>query len=171
MADVSLAKLSSMWLLLDRPDMSTLVQVMAWCCQATSHYLSQCWPRSMSPYGVTRPQWVDNEVSYSKFQTMSWLLWCIIVTLCWSSKHSGMPINYNQTALLQYLHINTKSKQQPSMYPMITKHSVWQSFSLDSKSTFLCISVSTKSSWYIYMVVKLHGSYKCGPTFLCPQLT
>ena len=38
---------------------STLVQVMAWCCQATSHYLSQCWPRPMSPYGVTRPQWVN----------------------------------------------------------------------------------------------------------------
>ena len=37
---------------------STLVQVMAWCHQATSHYLSQCWPRSVSPYGVTRPQWV-----------------------------------------------------------------------------------------------------------------
>ena len=31
---------------------------MAWCHQATSHYLNQCWPRSMSPYGVTRPQWV-----------------------------------------------------------------------------------------------------------------
>ena len=28
-------------------DQSTLVQVMAWCRQATSHYLSQCWPRSM----------------------------------------------------------------------------------------------------------------------------
>ena len=39
-------------------DKLTLVQVMAWCCQATSHYLSQCWPSSMSPYGVTRPQWV-----------------------------------------------------------------------------------------------------------------
>ena len=26
---------------------------------ASSHYLSQCWPRFMSPYGVTRPQWVD----------------------------------------------------------------------------------------------------------------
>ena len=38
---------------------STLVQVMAWCHQATSHNLSQCWPRSMSPYGVTRPQWVN----------------------------------------------------------------------------------------------------------------
>ena len=40
-------------------DKSTLVQVMAWCRQATSHYLSQCWSRSMSPYGVTRPQWVN----------------------------------------------------------------------------------------------------------------
>ena len=37
-------------------DQSTLVQVMAWCRQATSHYLSQCWPRSLSPYGVTRPE-------------------------------------------------------------------------------------------------------------------
>ena len=39
-------------------DKSTLVQVMAWCRQAASHYLSQCWPRFMSPNGVTRPQWV-----------------------------------------------------------------------------------------------------------------
>ena len=40
-------------------DKSTLVQVMAWCHQATSHYLSQCWPRSMSPYEATRPQRVN----------------------------------------------------------------------------------------------------------------
>ena len=39
-------------------DKSTLVQVMAWCRQATSHYLSQCWPSSMLPNGVTMPQWV-----------------------------------------------------------------------------------------------------------------
>ena len=32
------------WLLVY--DKSTLVQVMAWCRQATSHYLSQCWPIS-----------------------------------------------------------------------------------------------------------------------------
>ena len=32
---------------------------MAWCHQATSHYLSQGRPRSMSPNGVTRPQWVN----------------------------------------------------------------------------------------------------------------
>ena len=35
------------WLPLDLTyDKSTLVQVMAWCHQATSHHLSLCWPRS-----------------------------------------------------------------------------------------------------------------------------
>ena len=44
------------WLSLDlTDDKSTLVQVMAWCHQVTSHYLSQCWLRSVWPYGVTRP--------------------------------------------------------------------------------------------------------------------
>ena len=33
-----------------------LVQVMAWCRQATYNYLNQCWLRPMSPYGVTGPQ-------------------------------------------------------------------------------------------------------------------
>ena len=37
---------------------------MAWCLQATSHYLSQCWPRSLSPYGVTRPQCVKLTFPY-----------------------------------------------------------------------------------------------------------
>ena len=40
---------------------STSVQVMAWCHQATNHYLNQCWPRSMSPYGITRPQGVNTQ--------------------------------------------------------------------------------------------------------------
>ena len=39
-------------------DKSTLIQGMAWCCPATCHYLSQCWPRSVSPYGITRLEWV-----------------------------------------------------------------------------------------------------------------
>ena len=37
----------------------TLVQVIAWCYQATYHYLSQCWSRMMSPFGVTKPQIVN----------------------------------------------------------------------------------------------------------------
>ena len=42
---------------------STLAQVMAWCRQATSHYLSQGGPISMSPYGVTKPQWVKIHIA------------------------------------------------------------------------------------------------------------
>ena len=39
---------------------STLVQVMAWCRQASSHYLNQCWSRSLSPNDIiTRPQCVN----------------------------------------------------------------------------------------------------------------
>ena len=50
-------ELTRKWMSFDLiDDKSILVQVMAWCCQATSHYLSQCWPRSLSPYGITKPQ-------------------------------------------------------------------------------------------------------------------
>ena len=35
-------------------DKSRLVQVMALCHQTRCHYLSQCWPSSMSPYGIPR---------------------------------------------------------------------------------------------------------------------
>ena len=37
-------------------DKSTLVQVMAWCHTATSHYLNQCWPRPLPSYSITRRQ-------------------------------------------------------------------------------------------------------------------
>ena len=33
-------------------DNSTLAEAMVRCRQATSHYLNQCWPRSMSPYEI-----------------------------------------------------------------------------------------------------------------------
>ena len=32
----------------------SLVHVMAWCRQATSHYMNQWWPRSVKPYDATR---------------------------------------------------------------------------------------------------------------------
>ena len=48
-------------------DKSTLVQVTAWCRQATSHYLNQGWLRSLSQYGATRPQWVKKKLSFNYF--------------------------------------------------------------------------------------------------------
>ena len=59
------------WIPQDLPDgQSTLVQVMAWCCQSTSHYPIQCWPRFMSAYGDTKQQcfvnslWLRNAIQH-----------------------------------------------------------------------------------------------------------
>ena len=96
-AEVSLMKLPSDEGLIDGK--STLVQVMAWCCQATSHYQSQCWPRSMSLNGVTRPQWV-NIVIYASFCETSKL-----------SKRQGRDLkhgNLNKKAILQITLSNWK---------------------------------------------------------------
>ena len=55
--DIS-SEIALRWTSLDlSDDKSIWVQVMAWCRQAPSHYLNQCWPRSLPPYGVTRPRW------------------------------------------------------------------------------------------------------------------
>ena len=63
-------------------DRSTLVQVMAWCHLATSHNLSHCWPRSMSLYGITIAQWVNNSSACRN--------WTLLITMhshqqahCW----------------------------------------------------------------------------------------
>ena len=56
-------------------DKSTLVQVMAWCRQAPSHYLKQCWPTSLPLYGVTRPQWVNSLAIKQTPQKLFMLYW------------------------------------------------------------------------------------------------
>ena len=53
-------------------DWIKFVGVMAWCPQATSHYLSHCWRRSMLPYCVTR-QWCDALLRHQQKQsTLQW---------------------------------------------------------------------------------------------------
>ena len=62
---------------------SILVQIMAWCRQAPSHYLNQCWARSMLPYGVTRPQWVNFPCYLPNFSNLAsmfvWQFVCLSV--------------------------------------------------------------------------------------------
>ena len=71
------------WMPMDFTDgKSTLVQVMAWCRQATSHYLSECWPRSLSPYGFTRPQCVNTlRLNQNGHNFADDTLKCIFLTL------------------------------------------------------------------------------------------
>ena len=80
-------------------DKSTLVQVMAWCRQATSHYLNQCWPRSLLPYGITRPQWVKENAFQNGIFKMQIILFkpqCVMLT---SSDDAWRCLRY----LFQYL--------------------------------------------------------------------
>ena len=59
-ADEVLVKLPS-----DDCHWTSLMISQYWCRQATGHYLGQCWRRSLSPYGVTRPTWVCVAYSFS----------------------------------------------------------------------------------------------------------
>ena len=66
---------------------STLVKIMVWSSHATSHFLDQRWPISMSRYGVKRPQWVSFS-KWSQFLKMKWSLilmllgvLCILITI------------------------------------------------------------------------------------------
>ena len=55
------------WMVRDpTDDKSTLVQVTIMCHQATSHYLNQCWLRSMMLNGITRPHWVNSAAPAGK---------------------------------------------------------------------------------------------------------
>ena len=44
----------------------------AWCGQAISHYLNQCFPRFKSPYSITRLQWVhDHHGSHTEMMRLT----------------------------------------------------------------------------------------------------
>ena len=43
-------------------DKSISAQFMAWCHQVTKQYLNQCCPSSISPYGITMPQCVNQHI-------------------------------------------------------------------------------------------------------------
>ena len=47
--------------------------LMAWCHQATSCYLSQCWLSSVPPYRINRPQWVN--MANHCLQSHSWKIY------------------------------------------------------------------------------------------------
>ena len=66
----SFPEIALMWMPQNSIDKSTLVQVMAWCHQAPSHYLSQCWPRSVWLYGITMlTHWDLKEMPPALWQT------------------------------------------------------------------------------------------------------
>ena len=86
-------------------DKSVLVQVMVWCRQATSHYQSQCWPRSLSPYGTTGPQWVKLHSHYVRLSVRFHVSigLCVWTTMQCSDKISShISLQFSAIRFLSY---------------------------------------------------------------------
>ena len=93
-------------------DKSTLVQVMAWCHQATSHYPSQCWPSPMLPYGATRPQWVNMfQLNWNVLQKL-WFNLCVVDPNAQWIIHSSQSFKFfnqvNGCQVVRYKKFNTQ---------------------------------------------------------------
>ena len=87
-------EIALVWMSLDFiNDQSTLVQVMAWCRQATNHYLSQCWSWFLSPYGVTRPEWVNHIQDYESRPCYTMMLFWLLEVMALTSSVQGCPIS------------------------------------------------------------------------------
>ena len=89
---------------------STLVQVMACCHYAKSHYLSQCWHRSVSPYSITRPQRVNTLKSeqngqYFAKSIFKCIFWNETVDIWIEISIKYVPLGpiYNKSAFIGYL--------------------------------------------------------------------
>ena len=81
------------WMSLDiADDKSILVQVMAWGRQASSHYLNQCWPRSLSPHDATRSHWVNPSkvLHHSNSRLIHCSYWHIYVFYYYMTFYSGI---------------------------------------------------------------------------------
>ena len=64
--------------------------------QAPSHYLSQCWPRSLSQYGVTRPQWINMYL----YTVCALLCFVVVRYLSFEPISSWITLTDNKMALL-----------------------------------------------------------------------
>ena len=125
---------------------STLVQIMVWCRQATRHYLSQCWPRSMSPYGVSRPQqincftktirhWITNlftQVPYAKY---------LIIILVFISKNNQNRIKRSCIKSLlcmkKFLRFDLWLTSSKCIIPVLTLTHFWHNMIIPNKAVHI----------------------------------
>ena len=89
---------------------SRLVQVMAWCRQATRHYLGQCWPSFLSPCGFTGPQYVNTSLEHT-LDNITWTINALTdityVTFSWEQPRYTTLLWYLSSKLVSSLHLIT----------------------------------------------------------------
>ena len=125
-----------------------LVQVMVWCNQTASHYLSKCWPWFASPHGITRLQWVKRWVQLQAvycgivfFYTIgicSFSLWIIYICFKWHI--------YTQKS--QYIQ---GSSEVPYIFFPITQFNVhfWNIWLIFHD----VVNIDIKYIWYIFNIM------------------
>ena len=94
---------------------------MAWYRQATSHYQSQCWTRSMTPYGDTRPQWVNRIATINLTQRSSGALYTTI-NYVYKSRMRYLTDYGSKIDMFIKVRFVTYSSQTPT-WSTTTKHS------------------------------------------------
>ena len=131
---------------------------------ATSHYLSQCWPRSMLPYGITKPQYV-------LIDTLPWYVHLRYVTLAIPNmiyfskrcqcKVAGThpthphPMNYSIGKVFKFRSKAWKSLQCCLILIDILTNQlakIWETKS-NSKGGFISMISSTSSEWHILSIL------------------
>ena len=81
---------------------------MALCCQATSHCLSQCWPCSMSSYGVNRSQWVKASYGMSFYGHFMDIFFQSQFEFCWNNIVLYFLVNNLFHVVHSYIHITPR---------------------------------------------------------------
>ena len=84
-----------------------LVRVMAWCRQAQIHFPIQCWPRFMSPHGITKPQWV-NVICYTR-STYYWTY--LLLNSAWGTRGIDRQADFKEWA--NYIQLNSSVPSFP----------------------------------------------------------
>ena len=140
-----------------RDDQSTLVQLMAWCRQAASHYLSQCWPRPLSPYDVTRPQWVNS------LSSLCVILHAILsnisnITLTWVNIG---PVLFGHMASLGYNVLKRMIEYTVIFFHILLSHCICRTYLLYARLVWLHSMCELILNIYICVCVKLTSFFTC----------
>ena len=130
--------------------MSTLVQVMAWCHLAPSHNMSQWWPRYMTPYDITRQQWVNRSICCRHEQLEKSLQCCPVITIDFLQNTPASSVQKRLINSLTHpptrLPTNTHNRQ-PHGSPPSCRAIYWVSFVV--KVDF-CVPPPSLQSWMQY---------------------
>ena len=108
--------------------LSYLVHVMAWFRQATSQYLNQCWPRSISPHGVTRfeTKWPPFLIRHFQARFLEW----------WTSKMYSQFIKIcSQRSNYHYARIDLDN-----VLTMNRRQGVFLTNEVDRTDAYICVT-------------------------------